>query len=199
MKIKKIVAFIMIITAVLPFVSCKKSEEINSEDATITQTQETTPEENEPTENCPPENNSNEKNQKTKTEDKKSNNAKNAEKTNSENNAPNIKEEAPEVKTELKVEDNQVTLNEESEIGSSKIILNFDGDRLLNVLFELTSKTDQSIPVEFQKSLEEMGIYHTVNFDGKNLKMEITKSLIDEINKSGMKKQDIVDFFKNNN
>ena len=167
--------------------NANKTPEIQPEEPAIveTQEQEATAEENkEQTEAQNDENKTEVKSDNAKNQGKKENNtAKNNDK----------KPVMPEVKTDLKVNGDEVVLNAEGKDGSSKTILTFSGDKLSKVVLEMNSSNEAMLK-ESKEFYEKSG-FKILESNGKSLKVEMSNELIDAMNKAG-NKQDIIDFYK---
>ena len=167
--------------------NANKTPEIQPEEPAIveTQEQEATAEENkDQTEAQNDENKTEVKNDNAKNQGKKENNT-----SKSNGKTPVM----PEVKTDLKVNGDEVVLNAEGKDGSSKTILTFSGDKLSKVVLEMNSSNEAMLK-ESKEFYEKSG-FKILESNGKSLKVEMSNELIDAMNKAG-NKQDIIDFYK---
>lgn len=99
----------------------------------------------------------------------------------------------PEVKTDLKVNGDEVVLNAESKVGSSKMILTFNGDKLSKVVLE-ESCSDGNAMKELKEGHEKSGS-KILEFNGKTLKVEMNSKFVEMMNQAGSK-QEIIDGLK---
>ena len=105
----------------------------------------------------------------------------------------NQKPVMPEVKTDLKVNGDQVVLNADGKDGSSKTILTFNGDKLAKLVVKITSSNEAML--KESKEFYEKGGFKILKSGGNEFEAEISNELIDATNKSASK-QEIIDFYK---
>lgn len=184
------VILVALVTAGVVFAcNANKTTEVKTED--IPAIQEVTTEENKEqtqTETKNDENKVEVKDNNVKNKAKKENAKEN--KTTKDNNQKPV---MPEVKTDLKVNGDQVVLNADGKDGSSKTILTFNGDKLAKLVVEINSSNEAM--VKESKEFYEKGGFKILEFGGKTLKVEMSNELVDAMNKSGSK-QEIIDFYK---
>lgn len=186
-----VVALTAIISAGVIFACNKKNTpEVAIEENPVVQTQDANTEEQ--PEQTPTEVTTSEQNE-TKNEESKSKEKKESVKENKSKKDNNNQPNTPEVKTDIKVEGDQVVLNADGKDGSSKTILTFNGDKLSKMVLEMSS-SDEKMLKDIKEAYEKMGS-KILEFNGKNLKAEMSSDFVDEMNKLG-KKQDIIDFYK---
>lgn len=186
------VVFVALVTAGVVFAcNANKTPEVKTEDIPAIQTQEVTTEENKEQTQTEAQNDENKgevKDNNVKNKDKKENAKEN--KTTKDNSQKPV---MPEVKTDLKVNGDQIVLNANGKDGSSKTILTFNGDKLSKLVVEINSSNEAM--VKESKEFYEKGGFKILEFGGKVLKVEMSQELVDAMNQSGSK-QDIIDFYK---
>lgn len=107
----------------------------------------------------------------------------------------NQKTVMPDVKTDLKVNGDEVVLTANGKDASSKMILTFNGDKLSKMGFEMNFSIENKESKEFKEAFEMLG-FKVLESDAKSLKAELDGKLIEEMNKEGSKKQEIIDLCK---
>lgn len=187
------VILVALVTAGVVFAcNVNKTSEVKTEDIPAIQTQETAVEENKEqtqTEAQNDENKSEVKDNNVKNNKDKKENAK--ENKTAKNNSQ--KPVMPEVKTDLKINGDQVVLNANGKDGSSKTILTFNGDKLTKLVVEIESSNEAML--KETKEFYEKGGFKILESNGKVLKVEMSQELVDALNQSGSK-QEIIDFYK---
>ncbi len=181
-----VLAAALISAGVIFACNANKTAEVKPEEAAVIQ--EATTEENKDQnqdQNQAEAQNNEVKNDNAKNKDKKEN------KTAKDNNK---KIDMPEIKTDLKVNGDQVVLNAEGKDGSSKTILTFNGDKLSKLVVEMNC-SDEKILKESKEFYEKSG-FKIVESNAKNLKAEMGNELIEYMNQLFTKKQDVIDFYK---
>lgn len=190
-----VLAAVLISAGVIFACNASKNEEVKTDDTAVVQTQESATEENKEQSKTEAQN-SEVKDEKGS--EVKDNNAKNKDKkektkgnkaTKNDSKAPVM----PEIKTDLKVDGDQVILTASSEEGSSKMILTFNGDKLSKVVLE-ESCSDENALKELKEGHEKSGS-KVLEFNGKTLKVEMSNKFVEFMNKAG-NKQDIIDGLK---
>jgi len=99
----------------------------------------------------------------------------------------------PEIKTDLKVDGDQVVFCANEKDSSSKTILTFSGDKLSKMVVEMNSSNGKIVS-ESKEFYEKSG-FKVLESNANSLKVEANGEFVEGMNQLG-KKQDIVNFYK---